>query len=241
MRIVVVSATSEIAKSCIRVWAQQSACEFVLVGRAPLKLKALAKDYSAKFPSSNFLISVTDFQEPTEIKKVLAGVSSPIDIILIAQGSATNQKKVKLDLTYLKEELLLNAVSVALFAEASANILEGQGTGALAIVGSVAGDRGRAYNYSYGSAKALVEKTAQGLQQRLAKTKVSVSLIKPGPTATPMTREHKGKFASPDDVARVMVAGIGKAKRTIYAPKRWRLIMFLVRNIPFSLFKRFRF
>jgi len=130
---------------------------------------------------------------------------------------------------------------VAMFAEVSANILEGQGTGALAIVGSVAGDRGRAYNYSYGSAKALVEKTAQGLQQRLAKTKVSVSLIKPGPTATPMTREHKGNFASPDDVAQVMVAGIGKAKRTIYAPKRWRLIMFLVRNIPFSLFKRFRF
>jgi short-subunit dehydrogenase len=241
MRIVVVSATSEIAKSGIRVWAQQSACEFVLVGRNPLELKTLAKDFSAKFPSSNFSISVTDFQEPTEITKAMAGLSSPIDIILIAQGSATNQKKVKQDLAYLKEELLLNAVSVAMFAEVSANILEGQGTGALAIIGSVAGDRGRAYNYSYGSAKALVEKTTQGLQQRLAKTKVSVSLIKPGPTATPMTREHKGNFASPDDVAQVMVAGIGKAKRTIYAPKRWRLIMFVVRNIPFSLFKRFRF
>jgi short-subunit dehydrogenase len=56
-----------------------------------------------------------------------------------------------------------------------------------------------------------------------------------------MTREHKGNFASPDDVAQVMVAGIRKAKRTIYAPKRWRVIMFVVRNMPFSLFKRFRF
>jgi short-subunit dehydrogenase len=241
MRIVVVSATSEIAKSCIRTWAQQSACEFVLVGRDSPKLEALAKDFSAKFPLSAFSTSVADFQEPTEIEKVLAGVTSPIDIILIAQGSATNQKKVKLDLGYLKEELLLNAVSVSMFAEASANILEKQGSGTLAIIGSVAGDRGRAYNYSYGSAKSLVEKTAQGLQQRLVRTKVMVSIVKPGPTATPMTKDHRGNFANPDRVARLIVKGIRKGKRTIYAPSRWRLIMFVVRNMPFWLFKRFRF
>jgi short-subunit dehydrogenase len=241
MRIVVVSATSEIAKACVTAWASQRGCDFVFVGRDVEKLNALKQDFSNRYPGSTFECKTADFLTPGDIEKCLTTTSIPIDIILIAQGSATKQKKVKLDLDYLKDELLLNAVSVAMFAEASANLLEKQGSGALAIVGSVAGDRGRAYNYSYGAAKSLVEKTAQGLQQRLAKTKVSVSLVKPGPTNTPMTKDHQGNFASPEQVARLMVKGISQGKRTIYAPRRWRLIMFVVRNLPFAIFKRFSF
>lgn len=241
MRIVVVSATSAIAKACVTAWATQQSCDFVFVGRDKDRLSALEQECSSQFPDSSFESKVADFLTSSDIEKSLTIAKSPIDIILIAQGSATKQKKVKKDLDYLKEELLLNAVSVAMFAEAAANLLEKQGTGALAIIGSVAGDRGRAYNYSYGSAKSLVEKTAQGLQQRLAKTKVSVSLVKPGPTNTPMTKDHKGNFASPEQVARVIVKGISRGKRTLYAPRRWRLIMFVVRNLPFVLFKRFRF
>ena len=241
MRIVVVSATSEIAKACVTAWATHRDCDFVFVGRDKDKLNALKQDFLRRFPSSSFETKVADFLNSEDIEKSLTNAMIPIDIILIAQGSATIQKKVKLDLDYLKDDLLLNAVSVAMFAEASANLLEKQDRGALAIIGSVAGDRGRAYNYSYGAAKSLVEKTAQGLQQRLAKTKVSVSLVKPGPTHTPMTRDHKGKFASPEQVARVMVRGINRGQRTIYAPRRWRLIMFVVRNLPFAIFKRFRF
>lgn len=241
MRIVVVSATSEIAKACITAWANRQTCEFVFVGRDSARLTALAEECTAKFPGSIFSTRVSDFLDPDQIQKSLESAPTPIDIFLIAQGSATAQKRVKQDLQYLKDELQINAVSVAMFAEASANILEKQGSGALAIIGSVAGDRGRAYNYSYGAAKSLLEKTAQGLQQRLARTKVSVSLIKPGPTATPMTKDHRGNFANPDQVARLIVGGIRKGKRTIYAPSRWRLIMFIVRNLPFALFKRFRF
>jgi short-subunit dehydrogenase len=241
MRIVVVSATSEIAKACVTAWATRQDCDFAFVGRNAPKLEALAQHFAREFPNSNFSTTTADFQNPDEIENALLSAPSPIDIILIAQGSATAQTKVKLDLNYLKDELQINAVSVAMFAEAAANILEKQTSGALAIIGSVAGDRGRAYNYSYGAAKSLVEKTAQGLQQRLASTRVSVSLIKPGPTATPMTKEHRGNFANPDHVARTIVRGIRKGKRTIYAPSSWRFIMFVVRNLPFAIFKRFRF
>lgn len=74
------------------------------------------------------------------------------------------------------------------------------GQGVLAVIGSVAGDRGRKSNYVYGAAKGLVSRYMQGLQHRFAGTSVQITLIKPGPTDTPMTSEMKmngAKLASP--------------------------------------------
>jgi short-subunit dehydrogenase len=242
MRIVVISATSSIAEQCIRRWASLGDHEFVLVGRNAEKLRILETSLTKSFLRSKFESHTLDFSQPNEIKKLSSKLSVlPADVVLIAQGSATAQHEVQGNLEYFQKELQLNAVSVAMFAESFAEVLETQGFGSLVLIGSVAGDRGRAYNYSYGAAKALIEATAQGLQQRLSRANVFVSLVKPGPTATPMTQGHKGKFTSPEKVARVIVAGVANRKRVIYAPRRWRFIMFIVRNIPFFIFRRFRF
>ena len=113
--------------------------------------------------------------------------------------------------------------------------------GTLAIIGSVAGDRGRKSNYIYGAAKGLVARYAQGLQHRLANTNVKVVLIKPGPTDTPMTALQKQegmKLAKVDDVAAMIVNGIARGKPVIYAPGKWALIMMVVRHIPSAVFNR---
>ena len=96
------------------------------------------------------------------------------------------------DLGLCEEALAVNGVSPALFAEAFAGPMQQANQGTLAIIGSVAGDRGRKSNYVYGAAKGLVTRYAQGLQHRLAGTNVKVVLIKPGPTDTPMTAEFEG-------------------------------------------------
>lgn len=242
MRIVVVSATSVIAQSCIHVWATAGSHEFILVGRSEERLSAIKADLSIRYPKSNFKTSKVDLDSPTDLTKLLNALGKKaIDLVLVAQGSLTNQQKASQDLVHLHSELSLNAVSVAVVAEGFAGILEKQGFGTLGVVGSVAGDRGRAYNYSYGSSKALIETYTQGLQQRFAKTEVSVCLIKPGPTATPMTLSHPGKKATPMAVAKVIVAGLKGKRRVIYAPGLWRTIMFVVRLIPFSIFKYLKF
>jgi short-subunit dehydrogenase len=197
---------------------------------------------SIRFPNSKFSSLAMHLDSTDEIARLTTLLEKkPVDLALVAQGSLTDQKSATLDLNDLKNQLELNAVSAALFTEALSNLFERQGFGKLGVIGSVAGDRGRAYNYSYGAAKALLETYVQGLQQRLAGTKVSVSLIKPGPTATPMTATHTGKMADVNQVAKVIVAGMSKGKRVIYAPALWRLIMLVVRNIPFFIFKRLGF
>jgi short-subunit dehydrogenase len=242
MRIVVISATSAIARACVAIWAGTGAHEFLLVGRSAERLKATESDLAIRFPESKFSSLAIDMNSAEAASGLVDSLTrKPVDLALVAQGSLTEQSKASADLIYLKQQLELNVVSAALFAEGLAGLFERQGFGTLGVIGSVAGDRGRAYNYSYGSSKAFLETYVQGLQQRFASSKLHVSLIKPGPTATPMTSTHEGKMANPADVAKVIAAGLAKGKRVIYAPKRWRLIMFAVRSIPFFIFKRLNF
>jgi short-subunit dehydrogenase len=242
MRILVISATSVIARSCVEVWAASGSHEFVFLGRDAAKLATIAADLEIRFPGPTFLVEVLDVQAVGEIEAMVHKLgAAQIDQVLIAQGSLTDQTRAKADLVYLEAELELNAVSAALWLEAFAGVLERQGFGNLAAIGSVASDRGRAYNYSYAAGKALLDVYVEGLQQRFADSKVNVSLIQPGPTATPMTSTHSGKMASPHAVAKVIVAGLARGKRRIYAPSIWRYIMLIVKLIPWTIFKRLNF
>lgn len=242
MRVVVVSATSVIAVSCVKRLAETGSHEFVLVGRSEERLSATSTDLALRFPTSKFSVELVDFTSTNSIEKMVESVSkTSMDLILVGQGSLTEQAKASSNLDYLRSELELNAVSVAVVAECFAGALAVQGKGTLGVIGSVAGDRGRAYNYSYGSGKALIEKYTQGLQQRFASSDVAVCLVKPGPTATPMTVSHSGKMADPNAVAKVIVAGLLARRRVIYAPKLWRYIMLIVKLIPYFIFKRLSF
>ena len=111
------------------------------------------------------------------------------------------------------------------------------------MIGSVAGDRGRKANYLYGASKAFIATYVEGLQHRIAleKSNVTVSLIKPGPTESAMTQHlltQGKKLAKAEDVAEQIVHGMQLGKRTIYTPTLWRIIMLIIRHLPFFIFKK---
>jgi len=113
--------------------------------------------------------------------------------------------------------------------------------GRLVVIGSVAGDRGRKSNYVYGAAKGMLERYVQGLQHRLAGSGVRVSLVKPGPTATPMTSGLDGvgvTLAKVEDVAAAIVRGVKRGKPVIYAPGKWLVIMLVIRHLPRFIFNK---
>ena len=79
------------------------------------------------------------------------------------------------------------------------------------------------------------------MQHRLAGSGVTIVLVKPGPTDTPMAAPMKargGRPASVEAVARAMVRGIEAGRPVFYVPARWALIMFVVRNLPRVMFNR---
>jgi decaprenylphospho-beta-D-erythro-pentofuranosid-2-ulose 2-reductase len=213
----------------------------VLVGRSPQRLAAVADDLRAR--QSECTVVGADFDDPAAILQLAAEITSrvTVDIVLIAHGALPDQQACQSDLALARDALVINGLSPVLFAEAFAGPMQRAGSGVIALLGSVAGDRGRKSNYVYGAAKGLVDVYAQGLQHRLAGSGVTVLLVKPGPVDTPMTAHLKtagGKLADVRAVAADIVAAVGAGRRRLYTPRIWALIMLVVRNIPQRLFNR---
>ncbi|MES2943612.1 MAG: SDR family NAD(P)-dependent oxidoreductase [Pseudomonadota bacterium] len=242
-KIVIVGATSAIAEQCARLWVKDSVVDMTLVGRDAGRLARVAADLLVRSPKSSIEINVISLADAMAITQLANEVAAAgvIDTVLIAHGSLPDQSVCQQDLAACDDALAVNGISPVLFAEAFAGHMQKANHGTLAIIGSVAGDRGRKSNYVYGSAKGLVTRYAQGLQHRLAATNVKVVLIKPGPTDTPMTahlKQQGGKLASVEDVAQAIVKGIDQGSAVVYAPAKWALIMMVIRHLPRFVFNR---
>lgn len=163
-----------------------------------------------------------------------------IDAILIAHGTLPDQEKIQNDNIAVAEQININFTSVVSLATVAASYFENHGKGCLAAISSVAGDRGRQSNYIYGAAKGGISLFMQGLRNRLAKKNISVVLIKPGFVDTPMTA-HLPKnplYSSPETVGKTIYNAMLKGKDVAYIPGFWRLIMFIIKLIPESFFKK---
>ncbi|HEY6980050.1 SDR family NAD(P)-dependent oxidoreductase [Reyranella sp.] len=243
MKIVVVGATSAIAEHCCRLWVAEGPTELILVARDVTKADKISADLGVRGPGSAITVARGDFLDPAAIGALVqsAAASGPIDIALIAQGWLSHQETCQTDLAFCRDSIAINALSPALFAEAFARHFAEVGRGTLGIIGSVAGDRGRKANYTYGAAKGFLARYAEGMDHRFAGSGVRIVLIKPGPTDSPMTAAIKaeGRRVAPvEDVARTIVDGMKRGKPVVYAPPIWRAIMLVVRHIPRFIFNK---
>lgn len=244
-KIVIIGATSTIAELCARKWIAQRNVEMVLVGRDAQRLAMIAQDLGVRAPENRVDTAVVDFTDPEAIQQLAADICATgvPQVVLIAQGSLPVQLQCQGDIAACRDALEINGISPVLFAEAFAAHMDKADAGTIAIIGSVAGDRGRQSNYVYGAAKGLVERYVQGLQHRFYGRNINALVIKPGPTDTRMTAALKSagaRLADPADVATLIVDGIAAAKPVIYAPKKWMPIMMVIRLLPNFIFGRCR-
>lgn len=239
--VAIVGATSTIAHGYARLLLKDDVGKIILVGRNPSKLADVASDLSCRKESVTIETkALDDFCSPGEIAAAVNDicVKTVPDLVLIAQGSSLPENaELQQDLPKLKASLELNAVSPLLFAESFATHLAKAGHGTLAVIGSVAGDRGRQSNYIYGAAKGCIEIYLEGLRHRFFASSIKICLIKPGPTVSPLTAGmDSGKLATVEETAGAIAKGLKKGKKVIYAPGKWALIMLIIRNIPDFIF-----
>jgi hypothetical protein len=107
----------------------------------------------------------------------------------------------------------------------------------------VAGDRGRASNFVYGASKAGLERLLEGLTQKYADSDIHILTVKPGFVDTPMTAgmvERKLLLASPERVALDIQRAVSRRQRVVYTPWFWWVIMLIIRNLPWFVFKRLK-
>jgi short-subunit dehydrogenase len=241
-RVIIIGATSAIAHAAARLWAEQGAALF-LVGRSAERLEANAADLSVRGAASvaTHVMDATDDAAHAPMLAAALAALGGIDVALIAHGTLPDQRACENNPVRLRAEIETNGVSVCLLSQLIGNHLAAQGGGTLAVIGSVAGDRGRQSNYVYGAAKGMVARFLEGLRNRLAGAGVQVLTIKPGFVDTPMTAEFGKKgllWAQPQAVAAGILKAIANRRDVVYLPGFWRLIMLVIRHIPERVFKR---
>jgi len=240
-KILILGATSAIAQATARIWAKEGAALF-LVGRDASRLNSIANDLKARGASQVNLMNADlgALEMHDEIIQSAIGKLESVDIALLAHGTLSDQKKCEESAGLATKEIHNNAISTVSLLTIIANVFEKQRKGVICVIGSVAGDRGRASNYVYGSAKALVTTFMSGLRQRLHPSGVHVVLIKPGFVDTPMTANFpKGTlWSQPELIAKIIAIAITKKSTVVYAPSWWRYIMLIIKLLPEKFFQK---
>jgi decaprenylphospho-beta-D-erythro-pentofuranosid-2-ulose 2-reductase len=241
-KVLIMGATSAIAQAAARRMAAAGDALF-LIARSRRRLDAVAEDLAARGAGrvETALADATDYAAHEAVVRTAIERLGGLDAVLVAHGTLPVQAECQRSFEIARRELEVNALGVISLLTPLANYFEEQGAGTIAVISSVAGDRGRRSNYVYGSAKAAVSVFTQGLRHRLGPAGVAVLTIKPGFVDTPMTRDfEKGAlWASADQVAHGIVKAMDRsASGVLYTPWFWRYIMLVIRLIPERIFQR---
>ncbi len=245
-KVLVIGASSAIAHAVALQFLKKGAEEFFLVARSAHKLKANAeslKSHGAKIVNS----AVADLVDFPSHKTLLAQAfqeAQRFDVVVMAQGELGNQSEAISDFKKAHSILDVNYTSYVSLCDELIPYAEQDKVGTIAVISSVAGDRGRASNFLYGSAKSALNEYLSGLRAYLfQRSRTHVLTVKCGFVDTPMTAEMKKGFlwAQPSGIARSVVCAVECRSNVIYAPSFWRYIMMIIKAIPEPIFKKLKF
>lgn len=243
-RVIIFGATSAIAEHTARQLASSGA-SICCVARDAEKLENIVQDLNVRASDKQVITGLhadlTDLDRHETLIQQATEQLGGLDTALIIHGTLPDQEQCQASVATTLKEIDTNATSTISLLTLLANQFEQQNHGSLAVVSSVAGDRGRQSNYVYGAAKGMVSLFLQGLRNRLASSNVRVVTIKPGFVDTPMTAAFDKKgflWAQPDTIATGIIRSIQKRKDVVYLPWFWLPIMLIIKSIPEKLFKR---
>jgi decaprenylphospho-beta-D-erythro-pentofuranosid-2-ulose 2-reductase len=241
----ILGATSAIAHAYARRCAKRGA-SLLLLGRNEGHLRANAADLMARGAKACF-VRCCDLARPFDYGAMVADLvasGGPPDQVLAAYGTMEQSDRAVGDVGYARDLIETNFTSVACWVLAIIGRWEAGRPLTLVAIGSVAGDRGRARNFVYGSAKGGLDRLLEGLQQRYAGTTLRIVRVKPGFVDTPMTANMaKGGllWATPERVAVDIERAVDRGRAVIYTPWFWWPIMMIIRHLPRFVFHRLKF
>jgi decaprenylphospho-beta-D-erythro-pentofuranosid-2-ulose 2-reductase len=240
-RILVLGATSSIAIATMRQLAAPGV-HFMLVARNRDRLSAVAQDLLTRgaLAVDTWIMDLDDTTAHPEMLTSAAERLGEIELALIAHGVLGDQPAAEVDFEMAAAVLHTNFIATVSLLTWLGNYFQFRHAGTLAVISSVAGDRGRKSNYVYGASKGGLNIFLDGLRNRLDREGVHVMTVKPGFVATPMTAHlpHNAFFATPQQVASCIAKALASGRDVAYVPGFWRWIMFMVCAIPGRFFKK---
>ena len=241
MRVLIVGATSAIAGETAKAYASDGGRLF-LTGRNAPRLASVRDDLLVRGAAQVETAELDVARIPSHRQVIDSAIAAlgGLDVALIAHGTLPDQALCQQNVSETLDAIQVNFTGTVALLTLLANYFEAQHSGCIAVITSVAGDRGRQSNYVYGAAKGGVDRFLQGLRNRLFRSGVAVVTIKPGFVDTPMTAGMKKSllFASARRVGLGIHRAIGRRRSVVYIPWFWRPIMAVIKCLPEDIFKR---
>lgn len=239
--ILIIGATSDVAISTAHLYAKKGN-PLVLAGRNILAVEKIASDLKIRYGVDCQAVQLDLIQYEKHNSFINSLDPLPMSTICFA-GYLGEQERAAKDWNETEMILHTNFTGVISIINHIANKYEALKAGEIAVLSSVAGERGRQSNYTYGAAKAGLTAYLSGLRNRLQAVGVHVLTVKPGFINTKMTEGlplPKPLTAQPDQVAAAIEKGLQKKSNVIYTLWMWKYIMLIIKNIPEGIFKKLK-
>ena len=243
-RAVIVGASSGIGAELARQLAREG-YTLALLARREDALTALAEEINSTAGETRavgYPHDVTDYAAIPGLFQTLLTDLKRIDAFVYVSGVMPNVSFS--EYSFEKDKLMteVHLLGAMAWLGQAATLFERMKGGKIVGISSVAADRGRVKNPGYNASKAGFDTYLEALRNRLTRSGVHVLTVRPGPVDTPMTKDVGGLFmVPPETVGRDIVRAMRRRKQVLYTPARWRLIMFIVRNLPSVIFRRLNF
>jgi short-subunit dehydrogenase len=237
--ILIIGAKSDIALAVAHKFASEG-YSLQLAARNSSELYEIVSDLKIRYE-----IKVTVYELDILKNEIFAdwvnSLDSLPDIAFCAVGILGNQEDDEKNVFNSALVMRTNYEGPALLLSEIANLFEKRGSGSIIGISSVAGDRGRASNYIYGSSKSAFTAFLSGLRNRLHISNINVITILPGFVNTKMTSHLAlpiGITSTSKKIASLVYKSKSKSKIIYVFP--WRFIMMLILFIPESIFKKLK-
>ena len=236
--VLIISATSDIAVSTAEKFASKG-FNLILTARNKSKLYELEKKLK-KFNVKIITLKL-DILNISSFNNFISNLNPTPNIVICATGLLGNQKSDQGSTLGASRVIMTNFAGPAILLNLIASKLEQKGEGTIVGISSIAGVRGRASNYIYGSSKAGLTNFLSGLRNRLSKKNINVITILPGFVKTKMTKGlNLPKFLtnSSESIGEVIYESVVSQKNIVYPSFVWKMIAIIIHFLPESIFKR---
>lgn len=198
--------------------------------------------------ASDCVVEALDLARDGDFARAQAAVLARwggVDLVVFNAGTYRPLRAWELSAEAVRETVELNLVGTLCGVGELVPVLLRQGSGAIALVGSVAGYGGLPKATVYGPTKAALINLAETLYLDLSPRGVDVFLIDPGFVATPLTAAndfHMPALQTPVQAAQAIVGGFARGDFEIHFPKRFtrvlKALQWLPRRFYFRLVRR---
>ncbi|MBW7972941.1 SDR family oxidoreductase [Bradyrhizobium sp. BR 10289] len=238
----VLGGSSDIGRATARAFAK-AGYDIGLAGRDVAALEPDAADLRARY---NVEVGLHKFDvlDTASFEGFVSGLPAMPDVVISIVGLLGVQQEAESDLAHATMIMRSNYEGPSLILGLFAEKFLARGSGSIVGVSSVAGDRGRASNYVYGSAKAGFSAFLSGLRARASSSGVHVVTVKPGFVRTKMTEGMKliGPLTvEAPVVGDAILSAVERKTDIVYVSGKWRLVMLIIKTLPEAVFKKLRF